>query len=91
MDCDSPSGPIRPVAAGRDSASGSSGLDCLLPVSFCRHGLGGKARTPFDLAVGSFAQAAFGIARNRASAPAGGALPSYPKWQVNENPAPLSN
>ena len=50
MDCDSPSGPIRPVAAGRDSASGSIGLDCLLPVSFCRHGLGGKARTPFDLA-----------------------------------------
>ena len=50
MDCDSARGPIRPVAAGCNSASCSSGLDCLLPVGFCRHGLGGKARSPFDLA-----------------------------------------
>ena len=49
MDCDSASGPIRPVAAGCDSASRSSGLDCLLPLGFCRYGLGGKASTPFDL------------------------------------------
>jgi len=62
---------------------------CLLV--FVLTGSGERLALLSILLVGSFAQAAFGIARNRASAPAGGALPSYPRSQVNENPAPLSN